>query len=255
MARSRPLRPGRPALALAALVLWGAITILGAKLIYPPDMKLSDLATSGIGWHVLAAAGMLGALIRWQGWDDLGFRAPVPGTLWLLWLPGLMLAVLFGGALELGLPGPGVAALVLANSMLVGLSEETMFRGVLFSALRERLRIWPAILWTTGAFGAVHLFNGVLTGEVAVSALQAVAASCTGLMLLAIRLRTGSIWTAIAIHGLWDCATFLVVLSAGPMPADGGAGMPLMPLLLVPLLLVLPGLLYGLWLLRGIGQR
>jgi len=240
---------GRIAVALATLAGWTAVTLFGALLILPPGTELQDLATRGVAWQIVLAAGLVLAVVRWRGWRDIGFRRPAPGTLRLLWLPGLVLSMLFGAAFALGPPPAGAALMVAANSMLVGLSEETMFRGVLYRALRGRLAIWPAILATSAAFGAVHVMNGAITGDFGAAAAQACMAAATGLLLMAILLRTGSLWTVIVFHGLWDCATFLIVLGAGqqgaePPPEAGG--------LLMPVLLVLPGALYALWLLRKV---
>ncbi|MCT4370121.1 CPBP family intramembrane metalloprotease [Yangia mangrovi] len=245
----------RLGIACGTLVAWVAVTIFGAGLRGKP-VELEDMATQGIAWQIALAGVLLVCVIAWRGWRDLGFRAPAPGTLKLLWLPALIVLAMFGLAVVLGLPAPDVVLLVLANTLLVGFSEEVMFRGVLFGALRERLRPWPAILCTTGAFGLVHVLNGFLTGSFTLAVMQALAASCTGLMLMAILLRTGSLWGAILVHALWDCATFLVVLSAGAMAdlkeLQAAGGLEVTPgLLVVPLLIVLPNLVYGLWLLRG----
>lgn len=251
----------RLGIACGTLVLWTLVTIFGVGVRSDP-IELEELTTSGIAWQVLAAGLLLVAVIAWRRWRDMGFRAPMPGTLRLLWLPGLILMLLVALLLALGLPAPVTVLLVLVNTLLVGFSEEVMFRGVLFRALLARLSIWPAVLWTTAAFGGVHVFNGFLTGHFALAALQAVAASCTGLMLMAIVLRTGSLWVAIVLHAAWDWVTFLVVLSAGAQSElqevpGGGAALPELSAgqLVIPFLLVLPNLLYGLWLLRRIHLR
>ena len=245
----------RIGIACGTLIAWVAVTVFGAGVLDEP-VELEDIATQGIAWQIALAGVLLVCVIAWRGWRDLGFRAPAPGTLKLLWLPALIVLAMFGLAAALGLPAPGVMLLVLVNTLLVGFSEEVMFRGVLFGALRERMRPWPAILWTTGAFGLVHVLNGFLTGSFVLAMMQALAAFCTGLMLMAILLRTGSLWVAILVHALWDCATFLVVVSAGAMSdfeeLQAAGGIELTPgLLVLPLLIVLPNLIYGLWLLRG----
>lgn len=246
----------RLAIALATLAVWIAITVLGAGVGHPGHRSLEDLASTGIAWQVVAAALVLVGVIAWQRWRDLGFRAPDPGTLHLLWFPAALLLLLLVCALMFGLPPAGVMLIVLTNSLLVGVSEEVMFRGILYRALRDRLAIWPAIGWTTGAFGGVHILNGFVTGAFGPAALQAILAACSGLLLIAIFLRTGSLWVAILFHGLWDGLLFLMVLGAKDMTdttateateaATSGS--------LLPLLLILPNLLYGIWLLLGINR-
>ncbi|MDS9470075.1 CPBP family intramembrane glutamic endopeptidase [Paracoccus sp. MBLB3053] len=255
LSRPYPIRH-RLAIAIATLALWTAITLFGAGL-GNGHIRLEQLATSGIAWQVLLASLLLVCVMSWAGWRDLGFRAPASATLRVLWLPGLFILLLFLWAVFLGLPAPGVMMMVLANTLLVGFSEEVMFRGVLFRAINLRLRIWPAIIWTSASFGLVHVLNGFLTGSFGTAFIQAIAAACTGLLLVAILLRTGSLWVAIVFHALWDWVCFLVVLGAQSIANDhtaGGATAAGPARLLVPFLIVLPNLLWGLWLLRGIGK-
>ncbi len=107
---------------------------------------------------------------------------------------------------------------VLFNTSLVGLSEELMFRGVLLQALRQTVSIWPAVALTTLAFGAVHSLNVFITGDLGAALIQSTAAALSGLFFIAPRLRTGSLWPSIAVHGLWDGAAFLVALSSAQDP-------------------------------------
>lgn len=250
--------PGnRLTVALAVLVAWVAVTLFSALLIYPQKIQLQDLVTRGIAWQILLASLLLLAVLAWFRWGDLGFRAPASGTLKLVWLPALILLALFVLAVLQGLPGPGVMLLLLVNCLMVGFSEEVMFRGVLFRALRARLRIWPAILWTTVAFGGIHVLNALLTGEFATAAVQAVFAACTGLLLMALLLRTGSLWVAILVHAAWDWVTFLLAVGAthgGAQAAPQGSALAasVSPM---TLLIIVPNLLYALWLLRGVHRR
>ena len=246
----------RPLVALAVLVGWIAVTLVSAILLYPGEMKLQDLIAGGVAWQFLLASLLLVAVIAYHRWGDLGFRRPAPGTLRLLWLPALILLALFSLAVVQGLPAPGLMALLLVNCLMVGFSEEVMFRGVLYRGLRARLRIWPAILFTTAAFGAVHVLNALLTGAFLIALFQAVFAACTGLLLMARTLRTGSLWVAILLHALWDWVTLVLALGAAAngqmqgMPSGRAAAeAAFSPLTLV---IVLPNLLYALWLLRRI---
>ncbi|MCT4372041.1 CPBP family intramembrane metalloprotease [Yangia mangrovi] len=164
------------------LVGWVTVTIFGAKVFHPSPQPLQDLLTSTLAWQVLLAGVLLTAVITWgPGWQEVGFRRPRRRDLPLLWFPVLVLAVILGLAALMGLPPAGVTLLVLANTLLVGFSEEAMFRGLLFHGLRARVSIWPAILWTSGLFGAVHLLNGFVTGDFGPALVQAAMAACTGL--------------------------------------------------------------------------
>jgi membrane protease YdiL (CAAX protease family) len=167
-------------------------------------------------------------------------------------LPAVYLGAFAMGIATLGLPPTSVVIFVSINTMLVGFSEELMFRGILLQGLLSRLSIWPAIWVTSALFGAVHVLNVFITGELLASMIQAVAAFMSGMMFMAIRIRSGSLWPAIVYHALWDFC--LVLLSQSPQvthlqePALSG------PAMLLPMLLVLPHFLYGLFLLRKVGS-
>ncbi len=246
------------AFVLALLVTWTAITVFGARLIYSGEVSLDEIVKNGIAWQLVAAVVLLVAVIVMRKWRDLGLQGPLPGTLKLLWFPVLVLLILGVVALALGLPPASVMLMVLFNTALVGFSEEVMFRGIFYSALRDRLKIWPAIIWTSLVFGAVHVLNGILTGDYGAASVQALAAVTSGLVFMAIRLRTGSLWVAIVYHALWDWVLFVAAAGqAEPAPeqaveataSTGGAAM------FVPFVLVLPNALYALWLLRHVGRK
>jgi membrane protease YdiL (CAAX protease family) len=84
------------------------------------------------------------------------------------------------------------------------------------------------------------------------SVIQSGAALLSGLLFIAIRLRTGSLWPAIIVHGLWDFGTFTLGAAGGQMAGREAA--PTGIQMLLPLLLVLPNALYALWLLRHVGR-
>lgn len=209
---------------------------------------------NGIAWQLVAAVAVLVAVIAVRKWRDLGLQGPLPGSLRLLWFPALILLLMALFSVSRGLPAAPVMAMVIFNTALVGFSEEVMFRGIFYSALRDRLNIWPAIVWTSVVFGAVHVLNGFLTGDFVSSGIQALAAATSGLVFIAIRLRTGSLWVAILYHALWDWVLFIGVVGAGgPEETVSMAELPF-ALHFVPFVVVLPNALYALWLLRHAGR-
>ena len=243
----------RIALALGAFAIWTAITVIGGRLRAGGESELVDAVTQGFNWVYMLAAGFLLAVVVWQRWQDVGLmRAPAAGSLRLLWLPGLYIAGFLALAVLLGLPPIGVILFVLVNTFFVGLSEELMFRGVLLQAFRHRMPIWPAILVTSLLFGGIHSLNVFTTGHLLTSVIQSGAALLSGLLFIAIRLRTGSLWPAIITHGLWDFGIF-VMGAAGGAPASPPATQTGLQMF-APLLLVLPNALYALWLLRDVGR-
>ncbi len=242
-------------ISLIVLLAWGAATMFGAQwLAGGQETSLDDLVQQGIGWQFVAAIAILLIAIAIFRWKDIGFVEP-HSLLRVMWFPSLYLVAFAAGIVWLGLPPLMTTLLVFVNTMMVGFSEEVMFRGVLLRASVERMSIWPAILLNMALFGGVHAFNGFITGNFDAAILQSIAAGMSGLVFIAILLRTGSIWPAIIYHGLWDFALFTVGLasaeaghggSGGEMPAYAGY---------LPVILNLPNFLFALFLLRGIHKQ
>jgi membrane protease YdiL (CAAX protease family) len=244
----------RLAISLAAFAVWLLITVVGGR-IHTGEAPLLQSVTRGLGWPFLLAALFLLAVVGWQQWRDVGLnRLPSARSLWLTWLPMVYIVAGLGLSVVFGLPPAGVLLWILLNTFLVGLSEELMFRGVLLQAFRRTVSIWPAVWLTTLVFGAIHILNVFMTGELRAALIQSTAAAASGLLFIALRLRTGSLWPAIVVHGLWDFATFTLAASRSVESQAVGSGGPMTPMTFLPVLLVLPNALYGLWLMRGIGQ-
>jgi uncharacterized protein len=144
----------RTGVALVAFVLWAAITVIGGNITTGGEASLLDGVTRGIGWTWLVAGAFILGVVLWQGWHDIGLNRWTGVAGWrLAWLPmvyivcGLLVAAL------LGMPPVMVLVLLLINTLLVGFSEEVMFRGVLLQAFRNAASIWIAVLLTSIAFG------------------------------------------------------------------------------------------------------
>lgn len=251
------METGRIWKSLAVYVVWVAITLFVGQLLVGPDASLDDLVTQGLAWNlVLASALLVGAIIAFK-WYDLRFVKP-HSLLKVMWFPSLYLLAFAAGITFLGWPPLSIVVLVALNTAFVGFSEETMFRGIIFRALEDRMAIWPAILLTSALFGAVHILNVFITGELAMAMIQAFAAGLSGIVFMAILIRTGSIWPAIIYHALWDCLLFLTgrtssimanpdayADTAGPSPAFA---------MLMPIALNLPNLIFALIMLRNVGK-
>jgi len=101
--------------------------------------------------------------------------------------------------------GPGdasglVAALV-GSAIFPAVSEELVFRGIMFRWIEEFGGSWMALLLTSALFGAVHLSNHGATWIAAVFiAFEA------GIMLGAAYMLTRSLWMPMGIHAAWNFA-------------------------------------------------
>lgn len=245
--------PARLPFSLIVYIIWATITIYGGIwLSGGQKQSLTEGLSRGPLWNVVAAFLFLVAVILFAGWRDLKFVAPKPmSSLRIMWLPALYIVAFLGLAAAIGLPPIGLMLMILVSTMFVGLSEETMFRGIIFQALRTRVKLWPAMIWTSVLFGSVHILNALTTGELLNAMLQAFTATLSGFAFMAILVRTGSIWPAIIYHALWDFGTFSI--SAGQQSGgDVSGGDVGVWALLLPVILVTPHFLYGVYLLRNV---
>lgn len=239
--------------ALLTLAVWiGATVAIGAFQRHRASATLDQIVTalaSAPALNVLAGLVVLAGATRAFGWRDLGFGAPARRPLFrLMWFPLLTLAPFPLMALAIGLPPGGVILFLALNTALIALSEEWMFRGILFRALLARLRLWQAVMATSVGFGAVHVLNAFALGNLGLALVQSLAAMMTGTLLVALVLRTGSIWPAVAYHMLWNFGILLLAYET-TQHLQPQTTQPLSAYL-VPILIVLPNFLFALILLR-----
>ncbi len=239
--------------AVAVYLVWQAInTGIQVAGTGPDGIELIDLVQHGITPSLAAASlFLLAVVILFRWWGEVGLtKGPQPGTLRVIWPWLLFLALFAANALTAGLPPTSVTLFILVNTLLVGWSEEVMFRGVFLRGLHRSFGIWVAILGSSAIFGAMHVLNVFLTGDLNGAVMQSVAAFLSGVFLTAVRLRTGSLWTGIVLHGLWDAGTFLV--AAGATATTAAAPAPLGAYGSV--LISIPLFLLGLFFLRHAGR-
>jgi uncharacterized protein len=150
------------------------------------------------------AAGLLGAL-GW--WRVVGFRraAKVRDLLWFL---PLLLPVVLSLFVGLEFRSLLLTSELLLIALLIGFSEETIFRGLMLNALKAR-GPWTAATLTSVLFGLSHSLN-LLSGKSGTEILIQVAyALAIGFGFAAVALRTGLLWPLILIHALIDFTSFL----------------------------------------------
>lgn len=130
----------------------------------------------------------------------------------LLSLPVLLFAALnaaFGGA------WPGIAEAVYLLFAVFG--EEVLFRGVLPAVWGEKLGAAGAAAASAALFALLHL-GSAIGGSVSAAAVQALCAFGAGLLLTAVRARTGSIALPLLAHALINL-TGSGAVSAAPRAA------------------------------------
>lgn len=202
---------------------------------YPPERVMGRLA------QLLILIGIWPLLRRLSlaNRADLGF-GPGRSVLLRAMGAGWILGVLILLALVLALLGLGVrvpdpqpwawswllakALQALLSGFLIAFLEETFFRGALYSALRRRNGLVPAILWSSGLYAVLHLmkpgalppgvpfdwagawamFQGVFLDVFQWRNLDTVLAlMMVGVFLALIREATGQVGWCIGLHAGW----------------------------------------------------
>jgi len=125
------------------------------------------------------------------------------------------LIALLGGYRVLGLGSVGGMVGVFGLMVGVAMTEELLFRGVLFRIVEQRAGTWGALGVTGVLFGAVHLVN---PGASIVGALALAVEA--GLMLGAAYAATRTLWVPIGVHLAWNAlivGVFSTTASGAPL--------------------------------------
>ena len=96
----------------------------------------------------------------------------------------------------------------LAACVLVGFSEEGVYRGYAQFTLSRSIGFWKAAVLLSLAFGATHLLQPFNTSLVVVSA------ACFGLLMSFCLWRTGDLWLAMGIHTAFDFGEIFIFAPA-----------------------------------------
>ena len=183
-------------------------------------LRSAILFEGGVVFVALALGWLLGeppfGTVRF-GWGPLlwGTLATLPPLLtlsWLLHARNARVARLVRTVEELIGPlfaGASSGALLLI-SILAGIGEESLFRGVLQGALAGPIGPWGALLLVSVLFGLVHF----------VTATYAVLAGLIGLYLGWLFLRTGNLLVPIVVHALYDFVALSILVQRTKAQAD-----------------------------------
>ncbi len=204
--RSFAPRPARLAIALlvAVIVVWVPVAgVIVRRLDLPAAMLvvLADVPLALAGLLVLARRGGLRAAgIEPRPWGRV-FALTAP-----LFLPAAVtfaLALRFGGSWA---PGRVLGFLLLA--LLVGITEEVLFRGLVYTSLR-RFGVGRAVVGSALVFGLVHLLNVAQGAGLVATLLQVVYAFALGCAFAAGLEAGGRLLPLIAAHAATDLFAFV----------------------------------------------
>ncbi len=163
--------------------------------------------------------------VRWRGmrWAEFGLR-PARGIWYLRAIVIAPVALLVTGGLNLtlqkllgGVPAnpqftmiapagfswPGLIGMLALVGGLMPLAEELLFRGLFYGWLRERWGVPAAVVVSALLFSVLH---GI--------AWLAPALFVVGVILALVYEKSGSLWVAVLVHGLFNSAGVLAVYGA-----------------------------------------
>lgn len=218
---------------IASLILWIIPDAAGWTRAKTTDWLQNSLAAQ-LSYIFLASGLSLGgiyALVRpygRTGFHSIGLKKPqwIDPLYGLLALPVylltyvgiLSLVLLFAPHLnldqkqELGFDGnySGLQLVPVFISLVVlpPLTEEIVFRGVLYSSFKKLLSLWPAVLLTSLLFAAGHLAEGGSGGPLYIAAIDTFTLS---LILIYLREKTGRLWASMTLHALKNLIAFVTL--------------------------------------------
>lgn len=163
-----------------------------------------------IGGSIVAAVFMLayigfGRLVEHRQLSDVSLRGALVELLVGLAIGALLFSLvvaviaLLGGYQVIGTRPASVLYPIIGLSIVSGVTEEIMLRGLFFRIIENWLGSWVALALSAALFGALHLGNPNATlvagGAIAIEA---------GVMLAAIYMVTRRLWAAIGLHVAWN---------------------------------------------------
>lgn len=171
--------------------------------------------------------------IKW--WPNVGWSIPNNlKNLSLLWPAALLVTINLLFVSFTDLPPTKAMMILVINTLMIGVCEEFMYRGILFHGASSSFGVWRAVWITSIIFGATHVLWGFITRDFNASMIQAFFAFIFGFYMVALRVRLGSIIPGIIIHWIWDFVAYL--------PTTKGSYLLPMELLFF---------FYGLWMLQN----
>ncbi len=195
---------------LTSVLLIGGLSLLG--IIYLDENRTHDILITLLIQAAIFLGGPIyfGVIKLKLPLEDLGFRRPALKFLLLATLLAIVfapLASVLSDALDPELSQiivksfvpeePNLAhmvAMYLVAGLITPLAEEVLFRGVLMGWLKNILGLWPGVILSSALFGLIHI-----------EPTWALIAGLLGLVLAWLYHWSGSIWTSISFHAVYNC--------------------------------------------------
>ncbi len=98
---------------------------------------------------------------------------------------------------------------IIIFTLMVGIGEEILMRGVVLNALKERHGLYVAIIISSLIFGLLHMTNVFAGRSLSKAFTQSVTAFLVGIVLAWVFIKTNNIIPNIIYHWLWNMVGFL----------------------------------------------
>jgi len=151
---------------------------------------------------------------RYFSWSEIGFIAPL-NTKSLVWLIPIYMVLIVGWAflisdfntLKINRQQWEDFALIGFVTLLVGVAEELMFRGIILHALLDKISPRKAVIVSAFAFSVLHSINIIGGVPIEGMILQLGLTFIAGFYLAGVMVKIKSIIPLIVWHWLWDFLT------------------------------------------------
>ena len=166
-------------------------------------------------WTPVGASVLIGVVVvSVLGWWPPVLRDDRPVRRWVWSIPIVMIVVILAGT-DYGLisqKGAGLFFSLLVGTVLVGIGEELMYRGIGVVTFRSlgftegKVALWVAVI-----FGLSHATNIITEGPKSIA--QVLVTMVAGYFFYLIRRVSGTLILGMLIHGLWDFGLLTSVAS------------------------------------------
>jgi len=176
------------------------------------------------------------AILQW--WKPVGFTRQEKKSLRYIWPPliytflYLIAGIFYGTQIDSGFFGASNVTkfiIALLTAFMVGYTEETMFRGILFFGMGSKYKAFWGTIISAVIFGLFHFINLIHGQEFGITVNQVIHAGSVGIMYAALRLMTGSLWPVMLLHGFWDFSVILAPATISAATQGSGVAQALAP--------------------------
>ena len=222
MTESRSKSLGFGALAVLIVVYLAVLQAGGLVLreAFGVDAKYGEFPDAESLWAsivipVAASLALVVVVVSVLRWWPRVLHDPYPVNRWVLVVP-IVLALTAFAVMDydnLSEIDSTLLLLGIGGSLMVGFTEELMFRGITVTTMRDAgFAETRVALWSSLIFGAVHITNIITEGPGAF--VQVAVVSVSGFFFYLTLRVTGSIIPGMLLHALWDFSLFSA--SIGP---------------------------------------